>query len=376
MLLKNYKLIGAGLSTIGLAGTGVGIGTVNSVRTMHTIVSKIENKSSSSDPQKISPFMEKMLKWENPEIDLSQGVNYSGIKAIAIFFKKIGYDSFISFFDSSKSGASFISSKLENIGSSINFKLENFNFDSLSHSNLSISFKSICYRWVPYKPEGFIKESLFFLFQHWHITSVVVGATAYFIFMHFFNDANDSSSASSEEHISDDGSVGSDNATAPVVDRLSPPPVGGDVESKEAEAPIKASFILETRIPNMLAYFKFQIIKNIISELQPIVIANISAGRPTWDYDIDQIMSQVFKPSFENVINIQDVFDCYVERVRDAQTGVTTAVFIREILDKTKEERLVFGDAFIANVSSHFIEQINNDEISDFLNQHYNTTDF
>jgi hypothetical protein len=62
MLLKNYKLIGAGLSTIGLAGTGVGIGTVNSVRTMHTIVSKIENKSSSSDPQKISPFMEKMLK--------------------------------------------------------------------------------------------------------------------------------------------------------------------------------------------------------------------------------------------------------------------------------------------------------------------------
>jgi F-type H+-transporting ATPase subunit c len=28
MLLKNYKLIGAGLATIGLAGAGVGIGTV------------------------------------------------------------------------------------------------------------------------------------------------------------------------------------------------------------------------------------------------------------------------------------------------------------------------------------------------------------
>ena len=410
---KEIKLIGAGLATIGLAGTGVGM-VKTSVRTMHTVVSKTENKSSGP----LSPFMEEMLKWENPEIDLSHGINYSGIKSIAIFFKKIGYESFISFFDSSKTGARFISSKLENIGSRINFNLENFKFDSLSHSNLSISFKSMCYHWVPYRPEGFIRETLLFLFQHWHMTSVVVGATVYFIYMHFFNDANDSSStennstsryitepdvaviptatsddimgeqsinddsgsegsASPEEHIIDAGSVSGESAAA-AGDRLSPPTVvggGGDVESKEAEAPIKASFILETRIPKMLAYFKFKIITDIISELQPIVIDKISVGRPTWDYDIDQIMSQVFKTRYERVINIQDDFDCYVEgRARDA--GVTTAVFIIEILDKTIEERLVFGDAFIASVSSHFIAHINNDVISDFLNRHYNTTDF
>ena len=373
MLLKNYKLIGAGLSTIGLAGTGVGIGTVNSVRTMHTIVSKIENKSSSSDPQKISPFMEKMLKWENPEIDLSQGVNYSGIKAIAIFFKKIGYDSYISFFDSSKSGASFISSKLENIGSSINFKLENFNFDSLSHSNLSISFKSICYRWVPYKPEGFIKESLFFLFQHWHITSVVVGATAYFIFMHFFNDANDSSSASSEEHISDDGSVGSDNATAPVVDRLSPPPVGGDVESKEAEAPIKASSLIS---PVLLSYYKNEIINIILSELRPDVYDKIVAVDPNLleTLDIYTLMVNVFKAELENEneLNVPLFFDMYVEEMAK-RNGVTAEVFLS---GKTPEERLVFDYDFYKYTGCWYAEMKSNEYLNDILNKRLNRTDF
>ena len=101
---KEIKLIGAGLATIGLAGTGVGM-VKTSVRTMHTHTTNTAIKNLSSDTQAVSAFASEMLKWENPEIDLSQGINYWGIKSIAIFFKKIGYESFISFFDTSKTGA-------------------------------------------------------------------------------------------------------------------------------------------------------------------------------------------------------------------------------------------------------------------------------
>ena len=91
------------------------------MRKMRT--TNITIKNISSDTQAVSPFAVEMLKWENPAIDLTQGVHYSGIKSIAIFFKKIGYELCISFFDNSKMGARFISSKLENIGSKVNFNL-------------------------------------------------------------------------------------------------------------------------------------------------------------------------------------------------------------------------------------------------------------
>ena len=55
------KLIGAGLATIGLAGTGVGIGTVTSVRKMHTVITKSTTKILSSDTQAVSPFAVEML---------------------------------------------------------------------------------------------------------------------------------------------------------------------------------------------------------------------------------------------------------------------------------------------------------------------------
>ena len=378
---KEIKLIGAGLATIGLAGTGVGM-VKTSVRTMHTVVSKTENKSSGP----LSPFMEEMLKWENPEIDLSHGINYSGIKSIAIFFKKIGYESFISFFDTSKTGARFISSKLENIGARINFNLENFKFDSLSHSNLSISFKSLCYHWVPYRPEGFIRETLLFLFQHWHMTSVVVGATAYFLYMHFFNDADDSSSASSEEHISDDGSVGSDNAASQVVDRLSPPTVvgvtggsgsGGAVEAKEPEVPIKASSLIS---PVLLSYFKNEIITNIISELRPDVFDKIVDVCPELleTSDIYTIMVNVFKPELEseleneNELNVPLFFDMYVEEMAK-RNGVTAEVFLS---GKNPEERRVFDYDFIRYTGYTYATTKSHEYLNDILNKRLNRTDF
>ena len=234
-----------------------------SVRTMHTTNNAINT------PQRISAFASEMLKWKNPEIDLSQGINYCGIKSIAILFKKIGYESCISFFDSSKSGARFISSKLETTFS--NFNINTFrehDVGEISTSYTITNFKNVYFSWFPYKPEGFIKETLLFLFQHWHITSVVVGATTYFIYMHFFNYANYSSSTENnstttssyitepdvavvptatsdaimgEQSINDD----SGESAAAAGDRLSPPTVvgvtggsgsGGAVESKEVAA--------------------------------------------------------------------------------------------------------------------------------------------
>ena len=139
----------------------------NSVRTMHTVVSTTANIS--PDAQAVSPFAVEMLKWENPAIDLSQGVNYWGIKSIAIFFKKIGYESFISFFDTSKTGARFISSKLETTFSKFNINsFREHDVGEISTSYTITNFKNVYFSWFPYKPEGFLSSALFFI-QQYHI---------------------------------------------------------------------------------------------------------------------------------------------------------------------------------------------------------------
>ena len=238
----------------------------------------------------------------------------------------------------------------------------------------------MCYHWVPYRPEGFIRETLLFLFQHWHMTSVVVGATAYFLYMHFFNDADDSSSASSEEHISDDGSVGSDNAASQVVDRLSPPTVGGGggaVEAKEPEVPIKASSLIS---PGLLSYFKNEIIKNIISELRPDVFDKIVDVCPELleTSDIYTIMVNVFKPELEseleneNELNVPLFFDMYVEEMAK-RNGVTAEVFLS---GKNPEELLVFDYDFISYTGYTYATTKSHEYLNDILNKRLNRTDF
>ena len=391
------------------------------VRTMHTT----NTAMNSNTPQRISAFASEMLKWENPAIDLSQGVNYCGIKSIAIFFKKIGYDSFISFFDSSKSGAHFINSKLEATFS--NFNLNPFMEHNIGENSISYTitnFKNICFKWFPYKPEGFIKETLLFLFQHWHITSVVVGATAYFLYLHFFNDANGSSStennstttssyitepdvavvptatsdgimgehisdsgsegnASPEEHISDAGSVFGESAAA-AGDRLSPPPTvgatggsGGDVESKEVAALSVESVTSSTAVTLLSMDYKNALKVNIVTKMETSIIRPIIIGELACFLNTSDLSEEIMNALTQNILDIEKrrldenfnlIFNAFVKK-NCGSFGITseTTDFINNFLTTVPGEQSVFIDYTLFELEIANIPSIIKPSIKNFI---------
>jgi hypothetical protein len=388
------------------------------VRTMHTT----NTAMNSNTPQRISAFASEMLKWENPAIDLSQGVNYCGIKSIAIFFKKIGYDSFISFFDSSKSGAHFINSKLEATFS--NFNLNPFMEHNIGENSISYTitnFKNVYFSWVPYKPEGFIKETLLFLFQHWHMTSVVVSATAYFIYMHFFNDANGSSStennstttssyitepdvavvptatsdaimgeqsindnsgsegnASPEEHIIDAGSVSGESAAAAVVGApISQGHVivgGGAVESKEVAV---ESVTSSTAVTLLSREYKKLLETHLMLKIEKSIIRPIIKWELTCFLNTSDKSEEIMNTLTQNTLDIEKrrldenfnlIFNGFVKK-NCGSFGITseTTAFVNNFLTTVPEKQSFFNRYILIELETIHITSIIKPVIRNFI---------